>query len=435
MNSTNILSAALALLVAVPGASASAQDSQVSGNWGSSGAQSASPVRSEESALLQSVSNPEEDQDLARMLRSEDYNFPSRITDNWHIGLMVGAMNSWGSYTEEAGWGERTNFAAALNIGKYLTPVNDVRLQLIYGGGTGVRGIDGARDEKTYSYPGPENADNHIYNWNTVGIAAQWLPNFTNLFLGYKPERRFTISGLVGIGLEHTFSYSEKDLSYISVWAEKADRGVSRDLVALQFGATADWRLTNRWSLTFEVTENFLDDSYDGLISDQKWDGHLNLLVGASYLIPSRNSRNREKSPFYDKYLPLVDEIAANRAALDDALANRQTVTDAKDVTKQVTYTLISFDNGKTEVPRLQQNNVYQTAQAYKSMPNSKIFITNSTKLDDAQFHQRAWSISKLLNQRWQIPLEDIWVDADEAHIQKLQIPEAKNYIIFIIND
>jgi len=419
-NSNTILSAAVAFAFAACGLPVMAQDSQT-----------------EEKALLQSLSNPEEDEDLARMLNSEDYNFPTKFTDNWHVGVLVGAMNSWGSYDSEASWLDRTNFAAALNIGKYLTPVNDLRLQLFYGRGTGVRGLD-TKWNKDYPYSKAEEnkiADYHTYRWNTAGIAAQWLPNITNLIFGYKPQRLFTFSALVGIGLEHTWNYSEDRLSYVSVWAEKADAAVSRDLVALQFGAQAEMRLSNSWYLTAEVTENFLDDAYDGLISDQKWDGHLNMLVGLNYRIPTKNSRSREDAPLYEKYLSIANEIAKNRDAIDDALANRQTVVNAQDVTKKVTYTLISFDNGKVEVPRLQQNNVYQTAQTYKSAANSKIFITNSSKVDDSLFHQRAWAISKLLNQRWQIPLEDIWVDADEAHIQKLQIPEATNYVIFIINE
>lgn len=438
MNSTNFLSAAIAMLFATSGVTAMALDSRVSDNWGASN-QNAGNGSSEENALLQSLSNPEEDEDLARMLKSEDYNFPTKFTDNWHVGLMVGAMNSWGSYDSEANLFDRTNIATALNFGKYITPVNDLRFQLFYGRGTGVRGADAYFDAKTYPYDQTHEdalAKGYpTYNFHTVGFAAQWLPSLTNLILGYSPQRRLNISALVGIGLEHTWGYTNKELSYISVWAEKADAGVPRNLVALQFGASVDFRLTNRMSLTGEITDSFLDDAYDGLISDQKWDGHLNLLVGVKYSIPTKNYRDRENSPFYDKYLAVADEIANNRDQIADALANRKTIDNGVDVTKKVTYTLISFDNGKIEVPRLQQNNVYQTAQAYKSAANSKIFITNSSKLDDNQFHQRAWAISKLLNERWQIPLEDIWVDADENHIQKLQIPEAKNYVIFIINE
>ena len=426
-NSTNLLTASLVVMFSASGSMALAQDSAVTPT---------TPV-TEETMLLQAIGNKEDDQELARLLESEDYQFPSSFTDNWHLGLMIGAMNTWGSYDKEASWLDRTNYAAALNFGKYMTPVNDVRLQLFYGRGTGVRGAD-ANWNPSYPYDQAFEqsiADFHTYNWHTVGIAGQWLPNFTNLLLGYRPGRIFTLSGIVGIGLEHTWTYSEKNLSYVSVWAEHKQAATPRNLVSLQYGLQGLLRLSNRWYLEAEVTESYLDDTYDGLISDQKWDGHLNLLVGLTYRFRSKNDRLREQGPFYDKYRQAEDLLDQKRNQLNDALANQQRTQDLVDVTKNVTYTLISFDEGKIEVPRLQQNNVYQTAEAYRQLPASRIFITNSSKRDDGQFRQRAWNISKLLNQRWQVPLEDIWVDADEAHIQQLQIPEAKNYIIFIINE
>ncbi len=438
-NSTKILSTTLALLFATSGIVAIAQDRQAPANWGSSGAQDANAesITAEEAALLQSLFTEEDEEELTRMLQSEEYYFPMSITDNWHVGLHVGAMNSWGSYDSEAGWLKRTNFAAALTVGKYLTPINDLRLQFFYGRGTGVRGHDNMYDAKTYPYSDAHEkslADYHTYNWNTAAISAQWLPNFTNLFLGYNPERRFSISGLIGIGLEHTWSYSEKELSIVTVWAEEATSAGKRNLVDLEFGGVIDLKITDRLFLNLEVTENFLDDTFDGLISDQKWDGHLNILLGVNYFIPANKNRDVKK-PSTDKYRPYINQIVKNRVAIDDALANRKEIVNTVDVTKNVTYSFISFDKGATDVPRLQQNNVYQTAQAYKKLDDSKIFITNSSQLDDNTFHKRAWAISKLLNQRWQIPLEDIWVDAKESHIQQLQIPDVKSYIIFIINE
>jgi len=438
-NSTKILSTALALFFASSGITAIAQDSQVPDNWGSSGAQNANSemTSAEEAALLQSLYSEEDEEELSRLLQSEDYIFPTSFTDNWHAGLHLGAMHSWGSYDNEVGIFKRTNFAGAITFGKYISPISDLRIQLFYGRGTGVRGLDTKYNASVYPYDYAHEqslADFHTYNWNTAAFYAQWLPNFTNLFLGYDPSRRISISGLAGIGLEHTWSYTEDELSIVSVWAEQAKSAVSRNLVSLQFGVVVDFKLFDKWFLNLEVTDNFLDDAFDGLISDQEWDGHVNVLVGINYYIESKNARNR-KSAFSDKYRPYLNQINKNRDAIDDALANRKEIVNTVDVTKDVTYTLISFDEGATDVPRLQQNNVYQTAQAYKNVTDGKIFITNSSKLDDETFHQRAWSISKLLNQRWQIPLEDIWVDADESHIQKLQIPDVKSYIIFIINE
>lgn len=407
----------------------------------------------EEDELLRSLYNEEEDEELSRMLKSEDFIFPSSITDNWHIVFQLGAINSWGSYTGKKGFGELTNFGAAFSIGKYLTPVNDVRVSLYYGRGTGVRG----KDQEFYDFieKGVNNQDDEIYpnwtmqqeeaqwknfptyNWNTVGLAAQWLPNITNLIMGYDPERKFTISAMFGIDIEHTWAYTNKNLSQISVWAESPKRGTSRDLVGLQFGVNAEYAVSPRWHLSFEAQEVFLDDAHDGLISDQSHDGHLNLLAGVTWFFKGKlnDGRLQNRNPFNDKYNEIEERIYKNREALDDALANRPVDVEYVDVTKDVTYTLISFDEGVVEVPRLQQNNVFTTATAYERYKDSKIFITNSSKTDDKIFHERAWSISKLLNNRWQIPLENIWVDADESHIQKLQLPDCKHYIILIIND
>ena len=459
----------------------------VSEDWGRQGSQQRQQVEfdddltgssPEEDELLQSLYNEEEDEELSRILKSEDFIFPSSITDNWHLTLQFGAVNSWGSYTRERNFWNLTNFGGAFSIGKYLTPVNDVRITGYYGRGTGVRGTDMVfmqeylpkyeaamnsknpteamnklKEEWQYAKDGwtleKEKAaiDHSIYNWNTFGISLQWLPNITNLIKGYDPDRKFTVSGIFGIGVEYTSGYTNKNLSEISVWAEGAKRGVSRTLIGLQFGAQADYALSDRWHVNFEVQENFLDNSFDGLISgrlndknvykDDTWDGHLNLFLGVTWFLKGKlnNGRLQNRNPFNDKYNEIEERIYKNREALDDALANRPVDVNYVEVTKDVTYTLISFDENVLEVPRLQQNNVFTTATVYDRNPNSKIFITNSSKIDDKTFHERAWSISKLLNRRWQIPLEDIWVDADESHIQKLQLPDCKHYIILIIND
>ena len=435
----------------------------VSEDWGSGNPQRRGGVLEddlrgdtpEEDALLQSLYNEEEDEELNRILKSEDYIFPSSITDNWHLTFQLGAVNSWGSYASKKGWGELTNFGAAFSIGKFLTPVNDVRISFFYGRETGVRG----QDQEFYDYweKGTNLQDDPIYQdwdmkreeaewkeknfplygYNTFGVALQWLPNLTNLFMGYEPERKFTISGIFGMDVETTWAYTNKNLSQISVWAEKPKRGVSRTLIGLQFGLQANYAINDRWHVNLEAQEVFLDDSHDGLIHDQTWDGHLNLFAGVTWFLKGKlnDGRLQNRNPFNDKYNEIEERIYKNREALDDALANRPVDINYVDVTKDVTYTLISFDEGVTEVPRLQQNNVFTTAAAYERVQNSKIFITNGSGADDKTFHERAWSISKLLNHRWQVPLEDIWVDADESHIQKLQLPDCKNYIILIIND
>lgn len=437
------------LMLAMASPFAMAQDIQVSNDWGAPSTQAfdfseddMSGNSPEEEALLQSLYNEEEDEDLQRMLQSEDYIFPSSITDNWHLIFQAGDVQSWGSYSEEVGFAKKANFGLGLGIGKYLTPVNDVRILMSWHRNTGVHGPDlnGDPEYTTGFGEGPEkewNGRYDTYHFHSISLYADWLPNITNLILGYEPERKFTVSGVMGIGLEQTFGYTDKDLSKVSVWAESPKRSVGRSLVGLKFGAQVDYILNDRWHLNFEASDIVLDDTYDGLVGKSIWDGNWNLMFGACWYLKGKlkNGRIQNRNPFADKYTTYEERIYKNREAIEDALANRGANISTVNVTKDVTYTLISFDEHVIEVPRLQQNNVYTTAEAYKSIEKSKIFITNSSKTDDKLFHERAWSISKLLHNRWQVPLEDIWVDADEAHIQQLQIPESKHYIILIIND
>ena len=185
MKSIIIYSATIVLLLASSGFRAEAQENKTS-IWGNRGGHYGGDegMKSEEERLSESLITEEEAELLAKIFRTEEYEFPMDIRDNWHVGLHLGAMNSWGSYDDEAGWLKRTNFAAALTFGKYLTPVNDLRFQLFYGRGTGVRGADNKFDPKFYPYNLAHEqslADFHTYNWHTAGISAQWLPNFTNL--------------------------------------------------------------------------------------------------------------------------------------------------------------------------------------------------------------------------------------------------------------
>lgn len=474
-----ILLAFMGIWMTMNGTTLTAQN--MTGGYGDNGISNSVSDSNDTEAKLQTLYNEEDDEDLFRMLQSEKFSFPSTITDGWYLSLHLGANNSWGSYDSHASWGKRTNVAAAFAIGKYITPVSNVRLMVGFNRGTGVRGRDANYVNPINEYAGrafyteaqrqnfrptyayfekssdlsnasiadvvdnwgiqqgvyeDDLADYHCYNWNSLSLSMAWLPNLTNVFLGYDPSRRYNVNALLGIDYEHTWGYTEDYLSKVSVWAEEAQTSTARNLVGLQIGLGFSYSINSSWQLSFEANETFLDDAYDGLVSNQNWDGHLNLLVGAIWYMKNNGYGNRvsNRDPLEDKYINFSERIFRNREAIDDALTQTDSVKHVK-VTKDVTYTLVSFESGSIQVPRLQQNNVYQTAETYKAHAGSKIFITNSNRNDNKEFRQRAWSISKLLNQRWQIPLEDIWVDADEDHIQKLQLEDCQHYIIFIVND
>lgn len=371
-------------------------------------------------------------------LMEETYIFPTSLSDGWHLTTHAGIFQSWGSYTEETDFFNKTNPAFGLSIGKYLTPVNDIRLQFLWGRNTGVYGRNNVNEW-----------GHHVPNWHfySVSLAAQYLPNLTNLFYGYDENRRFTISALAGISLIRTFGYANHNsetkasLDSMSVWAESPRAGVPRSLVGLQFGALAEWRMTENTRLTLEVTDNFADDIFDGKLSGHIWDGHVNVLLGMTWhLYNNKASNARLRNRFNAaKYDDLNEVIYRNREKTKELESNPNIEIEEKDVRKKVTYTLVAMKKGEISVPRLQQANVYTTATLWNTYTARKqkamVFVTNNSKVDDQTFHNRAWSICELLSRRWRVSANDIRVVADESQIKEMNLMGYDHYIIVVINE
>lgn len=373
-----------------------------------------------------------------QVLTEERFVFPSSLSDGWHLTFHAGIFQSWGSYTEEADFFNKTNPAFGLSIGKYLTPVNDVRLQFLWGRHTGVFG-------RNYV----NQLGHHVPNWHfySVSLAAQYLPNLTNLFCGYDEDRRFMFSALVGISLMRTYGYArhnsetQASLDSMSVWAEAPRGGVPRSLVGLQFGALAEYRITERMRLSLEVTDNFVDDIFDGRLSGHVWDGHFNVLLGLTWhlydnkLVNAR-IRNRFDATKYETY---EEVITRNRTMTKDLEDNPNIEIEEKDVHKKLTYTLVAMNKDEINVPRLQQVNVYTTATLWKTYTargqKTMIFVTNSNKQNDQLFRSRAWSICNLLSQRWSVADQDIRVVADESQIKDMDMMGYEHYVVVVINE
>lgn len=372
------------------------------------------------------------------MMEEETYIFPTSLSDGWHLTAHAGIFQSWGSYSGEADFFNKTNPAFGVSIGKYLTPVNDIRLQFLWGRNTGVFGRDHVNQ-----------LGNHVPNWHfySVSLAAQYLPNLTNLFCGYDENRRFTISALAGISLIRTFGYASHNsetkasLDSMSVWSESPSAGSPRSLVGLQFGALAEWRLSERTRLTLEVTDNFADDIFDGRLSGHVWDGHVNVLLGMTWHLYNKKQsdariRNRINATKYDE---LTETITHNRQRTKDLEDNPNVEVEEKDVHKKVTYTLVAMKKGDVSVPRLQQVNVYTTATLWNTFTARKektmVFVTNNSKVDDETFRSRAWSICDLLSRRWRVSAEDIRVVADESQIKDMNLMGYYNYIVVVVNE
>lgn len=364
-------------------------------------------------------------------LQEETYIFPSSLTDGWHISVHAGVLQSWGSYTGDTDFWNKTNPAIGVSVGKYLTPVNDFRLQFMFGRNTGVYG---ANEVNQWGH--------HVPNWHfySMSLGAQYLPNLTNLFCGYDEKRHFSMSAMAGISLVRTFGYANDNaetkasLDSMSVWGESPANGVPRTLVGLQVGLLSEYKLNDRMRLSLELSCDFMDDIYDGRLSSRVWDGHVNLLAGVTWQLwdkKSMNARLRSRSR-----LPEIEEI-------DEVIYKKSNDTipeiEEKVVRKKLTYTLVCINENEVNVPSEQQVNVYTTATLWKTFTTrgekTMVFVSNNSKEDNELFKSRAWTVCELLSNRWQVNQNDIQVIADDSMIKEMQFDGYDNFIVLVINE
>lgn len=370
-------------------------------------------------------------------LVEKKYVAPTHFVDNWYIGLAGGTYGNYGSNDSHSGFFQLFGPAASFTVGKEITPVSGFRLQIFAGRNTGVKGVDKSFE----GYDGGLDNYHNRYNWTSYGLSIQYLPNFTNMIMGFREKRIFALKGIIGIGGSVSQNYNTEKRGFEVL--DKGDKGGNgdtyankrRSLVQLTAGLQANFILSPKWDINVEALANFLDNSYDSNTRTKNtWDGHFDLLVGATYHFKNKGGVTpgffypRHDMDIYKKRLDAIDDLR------DKARQRRKEVEeeipDTIDVDAHVMYTLIAFDEGSTTVDRLQQTNIFTTASAWVKAPKSIIYITNSTAVDDKLFRARAEAITNILLERYEIPASRIKIEADEQKVK----PSA-SYIVFIIND
>lgn len=358
---------------------------------------------------------------------------PTHFQDNWYVGIYGGAALNWGSNTSHVGVFKLVGPTAALTVGKEITPISGVRVQFNYTRNTGVTGNELKLDDNT-------RIGYNRYHWNSYGANIDYVLNFTNLVLGFRESRFFHLQGIIGLGGAISSGYTsqkyadalaikESDLAHEGKYWNKR-----RTLVNFHIGVAGTFMIARNWNLHVEAMENLFDNAYDrNPETGNIFDGHHDLLIGVSYRFNNKGGMApgfyypRHDLTVYQRQLAKINEIKEQtrqrRQDLDD-----QAIT--VDVDAQVMYTLIAFDENETTVDRLQQTNIYTTAYVWAKSPDSRIYITNSTGVDNKLFRKRADAIRNILLERYEIPASVIKVVPNEKDIKPIG-----DYVEFIVND
>ncbi|MBR1667164.1 MAG: hypothetical protein IJ693_02670 [Bacteroidaceae bacterium] len=371
----------------------------------------------------------------------------TNFQDNWFITLYGGVAANWGSDVSHASFWRTMGPAFALAGGKEITPMSAVRMQINYVRNTGVTDdqfVDGQISGNSYS-----DLIHNRYKWNSAGIHIDYLLNFTNLICGFRENRKFHLQGIVGIGGTVSRGYTtdkfvnaigdisgDPDYNSHSNQLHNRDKYDNRQhsLINLRAGVAGTFMVARNWNVHIEAIGSLLDNSYDSNpTTNNTWDGHVDYLVGISYRF---NNKGGQAPGFYyprhdmSEYIKRMSAINDLRDKTRRRRQELEEMTDTIDVDAQVMYTLIAFDENDTAIDRLQQTNIYTTAYAWAKNPNSLIYITNSTAVDDKLFRKRAEAIRDVLLERYEIPASKIWIIASEKDIKPIG-----DYIELIVND
>lgn len=339
-----------------------------------------------------------------------------RFRESWYVGVQGGVYQSWGTHTSNLDFAKTLGPAVAVNVGKDISPYSSFRAQLLWGNNVG------------YMMP-EEGAGGEKYKFNTAGLYVAYMPSLTNMLFGYREKRRVNLQAIIGVGAELSWGFPEELEPYFT-W--------KHFLAGLQAGINISCRLSDRVYLNLEATENFLDDAYDRnvLQENHTFDGHLNMMLGLTfYTGAKKNSRHyRYVRDGVDEYAPLQEKINVLRGNIEYRRNNPNVEKDTVETNREIVYTLIAFEPQATSVNRLQQSNVFTTAKVWEHNPKAKIFICNSTGVDDELFRKRVASIKALLSERYDIPSNVMKAVADEGEIKRMRTSD-KMSIVFIINE
>lgn len=392
-------------------------------------------------ALISTIAMAQRDRDSIIQILNEmgvplvekSYVATSNFVDNWYIGLYGGVTSNWGSDVSHSPFFKVMGPAAAFTLGKEITPISAVRLQVNYIRNTGVTDDQFGEDLAGFIH--------NRYRWNSYGLNVDYLLNFTNLIFGFRENRKFYLQGVIGVGGSVSRNYNtgrfngDQDNSHGSQLVNK-DKYDNRQhsLVNLRAGLATTFFVARNWSLHAELVGNLLDNSYDSNPTTQNtWDGHNDLLVGISYRF---NNKGGQAPGFYyprhdmKVYESKLKEIGDIRDKTNKRLNDLAEQTDTLDVDAKVIYTLIAFDANDATVDRLQQTNIYTTVLAWARDTKNLIYITNSSGVDDRLFRRRVKAIVDILVERYEVPVDKLRVFANEKDIKA-----SGDYIECIIND
>ncbi len=194
---------------------------------------------------------------------------------HWYLQAQAGFQNTLG----EVDWADLNSFNAQLAVGYQFSPILGARLK-----------VDGWQSRGGSEIKG----DIYKWKWNYVTPGLNLTLDLSNLFWGYKVDRRWALGVFAGAGANFAFNNDEAGDAYNKLYAALVAAGMNPasndralryywkdNKVSLvgQFGLNFDYRFNDRLSAGIEANWNTLTDHYNSKKAKNA-DWYFNTLLG-----------------------------------------------------------------------------------------------------------------------------------------------------------
>ena len=344
----------------------------------------------------------------------------TKFSDNWYFGVNGGGLFAWGNAATKADFLDRFGATGGLQLGKKVSTAGEVRLQALYG------------YNKGYYIPLKKS-----YGFNEISLSLDWLPNFTNIFYGYKEDRRCTFSGVLGIGGSDIWGRPYTNRSEYPLLTHKY-------FLFAKVGLRLDYALKNdKYHLNAELTNSFYPSTFDGAahLNTPKrtaMAGHANLMVGFTYHFKnSDGSRNFTYSKGLDqsKYDNINDEINRLKTQIEEKKKHPNIQINKVNVETKTIYTTVAFPAKNNDIEFSQKPTMYNIAKNANVHDNDVVYISRKKTTGNVElFNSRAEAVKKELIDNWNVAESKIVIEDNADNIEK-DNSNSKNISYVFIND
>lgn len=220
------------------------------------------------------------------------------------------------------------------------------------------------------------NNPSHTWKWNYVAPAADLTVNLSNLLMGYKADRKFTVNWLIGVGANIAFNNDEAhDVNAALVGVTKSQENLSLlwdgTKVRLQgrTGLAADYNFNQRWSIGLEIQANLINDHYNSKKAGNS-DWYFNGLLGVKCNLGKTSYKKTVLVPTVGVIERVIERVVEKPATAATA-AVAQVAQVAENIRRDV-----FFNINCTEISAVEMQKVKEIADYMKKNQSAIVEIT-----------------------------------------------------------